>query len=139
MVLVSVPFTRGTPLWHLSQTPQYQFDNRFSPLHEGDTSVAAMAISELARLASFSPLHEGDTSVARRAVCHRPDCSGFSPLHEGDTSVAWCERCGGIGNYSVSVPFTRGTPLWLSINGAFGKLGNKVSVPFTRGTPLWLL
>ena len=87
---------------------------RFSPLHEGDTSVAALeTLADCCAIVCFSPLHEGDTSVARRRsvlVCRRsgfqspsrgghlrgaaaddstegPDL-GFSPLHEGDTSVA---------------------------------------------------
>ena len=38
---VSVPFTRGTPLWPF--TPSRKMDSAFagfSPLHEGDASVA---------------------------------------------------------------------------------------------------
>ena len=39
--------------------------------------------------------------------------------------------------FGVSVPFTRGTPPWLSVrDGGIFSLG--VSVPFTRGTPPWL-
>ena len=36
----------------------------FSPLHEGDTSVAFGQGVELSSPDRFSPLHEGDTSVA---------------------------------------------------------------------------
>ena len=36
----------------------------------------------------------------------------FSPLHEGDTSVACRGIAAALWAYSVSVPFTRGTPLW---------------------------
>ena len=42
-----------------------------------------------------------------------------------------------VGSQLVSVPFTRGTPLWP--NRAFRMIWfMSVSVPFTRGTPLWL-
>ena len=37
---VSVPFTRGTPLWLIHEEPFRDCVLRFSPLHEGDTSVA---------------------------------------------------------------------------------------------------
>ena len=36
----------------------------FSPLREGDTSVATARQAERERITSFSPLREGDTSVA---------------------------------------------------------------------------
>ena len=40
-------------------------ETSFSPLHEGDTSVAQYCIGmDIAVLSRFSPLHEGDTSVA---------------------------------------------------------------------------
>ena len=86
----------------------------FSPLHEGDTSVAqdsgdvAHAVREC-----FSPLHEGDTSVASAMDSTGNNRSRFSPLHEGDTSVAHAlQRVASHGKL-VSVPFTRGTPPWL--------------------------
>ena len=84
----------------------------FSPLHEGDTSVAFTRRSDIVggakfqspsrgghlrgaeallgrpQSSGFSPLHEGDTSVAMTAGSHTLTTSGFSPLHEGDTSVA---------------------------------------------------
>ncbi len=63
----------------------------------------------------FSPLHEGDTSVAAQTLrCEGVYMNRFSPLHEGDTSVALLLRVLGGGGPGVSVPFTRGTPPWLS-------------------------
>ena len=86
----------------------------FSPLHEGDTSVAVASTTcrpENATVSvpftrgtppwpgammgvrydivSFSPLHEGDTSVAQLLAHLRKLIARFSPLHEGDTSVAF--------------------------------------------------
>ena len=109
----------------------------FSPLHEGDTSVALTAILAGAMGIGFSPLHEGDTSVAPESRLNRPlvalfqspsrgghlrggqgpsDRPGihlrFSPLHEGDTSVAFADRLSHNVLFFVSVPFTRGTPPW---------------------------
>ena len=40
----------------------------FSPLHEGDTSVASKNQRMLRLESCFSPLHEGDTSVAEAAA-----------------------------------------------------------------------
>ena len=37
---VSVPFTRGTPPWRSAPRRSPPARRRFSPLHEGDTSVA---------------------------------------------------------------------------------------------------
>ena len=137
---VSVPFTRGTPPWPpvsdvfeaaiiLCFSPLHEGDTsvargtgsrsrrvheRFSPLHEGDTSVAPEARRRsFVTVPGFSPLHEGDTSVALhslRALQWRPE--SFSPLHEGDTSVAIAQTEVNDAYISVSVPFTRGTPPW---------------------------
>ena len=63
-VPVSVPFTRGTPPWHWQTDCHSKLIFRFSPLHEGDTSVAASYLPMIAQISGFSPLHEGDTSVA---------------------------------------------------------------------------
>ena len=85
----------------------------FSPLHEGDTSVAPVGPVGPGTVECFSPLHEGDTSVALVSADQEPTITGFqspsrgghlrgamsramvanrkpcfSPLHEGDTSVA---------------------------------------------------
>ena len=159
---------------------------RFSPLHEGDTSVAIpiarirLTIPQFqspsrgghlcgcevldvggAVRERFSPLHEGDTSVAQLTLPDERWYCSFSPLHEGDTSVARALATGlGVGVY-VSVPFTRGTPLWPRRSRSFARsirrfqspsrgghlcgevrvavhaLLQIVSVPFTRGTPLW--
>ncbi|SPF49612.1 hypothetical protein SBA4_4120015 [Candidatus Sulfopaludibacter sp. SbA4] len=90
----------------------------FSPLHEGDTSVASPHVSGTAaspmfqspsrgghlrgagfggggdfRSVGFSPLHEGDTSVADHPFPMDRNRLSFSPLHEGDTSVAPCPVC----------------------------------------------
>ena len=112
----------------------------FSPLHEGDTSVAMASLASATTRHSvsvpftrgtppwhrlpaarrchstcFSPLHEGDTSVASHNWLAARWYSSFSPLHEGDTSVAG--GCAGAWRCccSVSVPFTRGTPPWQAL------------------------
>ena len=65
-------------------------------------------------LSGFSPLHEGDASVAPQPASHLPiEAPSFSPLHEGDASVAGRIN-GAQSRIHVSVPFTRGTPLWLA-------------------------
>ena len=137
LIPVSVPFTRGTPPWPLPCSYQMAVYPSFSPLHEGDTSVATAEEVKGLQILSFSPLHEGDTSVAPSRNRRR------SRL------------------LRVSVPFTRGTPPWLGARhaheqfqvfqspsrgghlrgaaGGFERAGSgvHVSVPFTRGTPPW--
>src|ERR1019366_3048802 len=108
---VSVPFTRGTPPWHWYLTAaggtMFQSPSRGGHLRGGSAGVAR----DKAHL-SFSPLHEGDTSVARPADFNTGTLSRFSPLHEGDTSVARKGRYYVEHESQVSVPFTRGTPPW---------------------------
>ena len=60
----------------------------------------------------FSPLREGDTSVARNEQFYGFYSNGFSPLREGDTSVAYGHERGQPDDRGVSVPFARGTPPW---------------------------
>ena len=88
--LVSVPFARGTPPWRRLGSGSMGRAG-FSPLREGDTSVA-QANSQSSGADCFSPLREGDTSVARRRARHTRHDPGFSPLREGDTSVADARR-----------------------------------------------
>ena len=133
---VSVPFTRGTPLWRGSGNSRGCLVRCFSPLHEGDTSVAQLSpISGITNSPVSVPFTRGTPlwQLARllRDLAHRR----FSPLHEGDTSVA-LNRIEPRLLLRVSVPFTRGTPLWLRSWNRRGNT-NQVSVPFTRGTPLW--
>src|ERR1019366_5657041 len=68
---VSVPFTRGTPPWHWYLTAaggtMFQSPSRGGHLRGGSAGVAR----DKAHL-SFSPLHEGDTSVAARPRPLRP-------------------------------------------------------------------
>ena len=85
---VSVPFTRGTPPWLGRKGGLTGGKIRFSPLHEGDTSVAAAHQRRRHGDLGFSPLHEGDTSVAGNGKSGVRRLCSFSPLHEGDTSVA---------------------------------------------------
>ena len=87
---VSVPFTRGTPLWLLNTSRQSNYLICFSPLHEGDTSVAP----------GCDPLQRG------RSQFQSPSRGG----HLCGPPSARPNRQG----QNVSVPFTRGTPLWLS-------------------------
>ena len=173
---VSVPFTRGTPLWLVERpsvgraSSRFQSPSRgghlcgpkltssgsresvgFSPLHEGDTSVAKPSLSDDLVYVRFSPLHEGDTSVAW--LC-RSRIHGFSPLHEGDTSVARARSrgkqfqspsrgghlCGSL--VADGRAISRFSPLHegdTSVAAASGAVPSRsrVSVPFTRGTPLW--
>ena len=91
ILFVSVPFTRGTPLWRWRprlwsyRPPMFQ-----SPSRGGRLCGPCLAPFRTRPEQRFSPLHEGDASVAAQDVC--------AP------TVA----------LSVSVPFTRGTPLWPS-------------------------
>ena len=63
---VSVPFARGTPLWQKSIISNALILLCFSPLREGDTSVARCTHPSYRKGKCFSPLREGDTSVARQ-------------------------------------------------------------------------
>ena len=45
-------------------------ESGFSPLHEGDTSVANALAKAVSWSTRFSPLHEGDTSVAVAPIVH---------------------------------------------------------------------
>ena len=159
---VSVPFTRGTPPWLQEITLLIIEPVSFSPLHEGDTSVASNvrrfvcrgryvsvpftrgtppwpipSRPSLSRSWCFSPLHEGDTSVASRTQPTSTRCTRFqSPSRGGHLRGAQH-----LGDHRplvvVSVPFTRGTPPWrLPISSRHGD-AHGVSVPFTRGTPPW--
>ena len=111
----------------------------FSPLREGDTSVAWAWTFRPEHIICFSPLREGDTSVANRSaspavliswfqspsrgghlrgnpagISAGSQSFGFSPLREGDTSVANVNSSTYRPRCLVSVPFARGTPPWLS-------------------------
>jgi len=108
----------------------------FSPLREGDTSVAVPRLPTIPRCSCFSPLREGDTSVATGRVLHATSWNGFSPLREGDTSVAQGSVLLQAHVLFVSVPFARGTPPWRSGSPKSGCC-KMVSVPFARGTPPW--
>jgi len=109
----------------------------FSPLREGDTSVAGRRRGDHGARNCFSPLREGDTSVARGvgSIWRKPSC--FSPLREGDTSVAlprfdrlhvFLDRFSPLreGDTSVALP-----------KPSSPKRSEAVSVPFARGTPPW--
>src|ERR1019366_2085341 len=86
---------------------------------------------------SFSPLHEGDTSVAialsapqgANLQFQSPSRGGHLRGHQGQQSKTPLLRL-------VSVPFTRGTPPW-RLRRWWRTRRRPVSVPFTRGTPPW--
>ena len=65
-VQVSVPFTRGTPPWrtgrHAAALPGIWFQ---SPSRGGHLRGAGKLLTKAVYRVGFSPLHEGDTSVAR--------------------------------------------------------------------------
>src|ERR1039458_9652683 len=133
---VSVPLTRGTPPWpctvactkrllcpfqspsrggHL-RGPGFQGCARFhgqsfSPLHEGDTSVAVERAIRVVLAVRFSPLHEGDTSVARRFALGYRSLPRFQSPSRGGHLRGFTHTLN-IPLYRVSVPFTRGTPPW---------------------------
>ena len=134
---VSVPFTRGTPPWPDAQDDVTAFDLCFSPLHEGDASVAlpngVCLCADTDVSVPFTrgtppwPCVTGKGLALRRVSVPftrgtppwpRPDRprrifdTSFSPLHEGDTSVAGSRSGHPPPDISVSVPFTRGTPPW---------------------------
>jgi len=108
---VSVPFARGTPPWPAYGGSNARREHGFSPLREGDTSVARRRRWLVSARPGFSPLREGDTSVARMLPARPTRFNRFSPLREGDTSVA-THKFLQSGSYLVSVPFARGTPPW---------------------------
>ena len=112
-VLVSVPFTRGTPLWRQT-TCETSSAGRFqSPSRGGRLCGGARCSIAANRTRCFSPLHEGDASVATVQICRNASQPpSFSPLHEGDASVARSITSSCPSRPIVSVPFTRGTPLW---------------------------
>ena len=89
---VSVPFTRGTPPWRGYQRCRRSRAMRFSPLHEGDTSVAPGACG-------WQPRACITVSV--------PFTRGTPPWRAADLQRGARQRL-------VSVPFTRGTPPWRS-------------------------
>ena len=135
---VSVPFTRGTPPWPERAGLEDGISASFSPLHEGDTSVARNArcmwlgtyrvsvpftrgtppwpravIGPSVNVTPFqSPSRGGHLRGAIDPVPAPPITTSFSPLHEGDTSVAPAPAAPGLQGCQVSVPFTRGTPPW---------------------------
>ena len=133
---VSVPFTRGTPLWRRSAQPGRCQSGVSVPFTRGTPLWRSITEAELLRGTSFSPLHEGDTSVAVDCVCGGSNHGKFqSPSRGGH--LCGQVACRPVRPYlTVSVPFTRGTPLWLRID-ASRRYSYPVSVPFTRGTPLW--
>ena len=108
---VSVPFTRGTPPWHRPCRSRRSASSLFQSPSRGGHLRGIMGGGSVRARRSFSPLHEGDTSVAREKGDTTIDLPSFSPLHEGDTSVA-SEGLKDNNNALVSVPFTRGTPPW---------------------------
>ena len=121
---VSVPFTRGTPPW--SGIPAHTLPPcfRFSPLHEGDTSVVYIFFSNRQRLNCVSvPFTRGTPPWLRRPACGPRSVSGFSPLHEGDTSVVTCVLAGCARDISFQSPSRGG-----HLRGAGG--GEGVSVMF---------
>ena len=134
---VSVPFTRGTPPWLEREKRKLIRQNSFSPLHEGDTSVAGVrpGRTNLTPLVSV-PFTRGTPPWLVPAGTGIQAASGFqSPSRGGHLRGTNYER-GRLTNYEVSVPFTRGTPPWHQCGGGFRFLCG-VSVPFTRGTPPW--
>ena len=116
---------------------QLQRDEGFSPLREGDTSVAPEyagykeahfpfqspsrgghlrgaleTLADCCAIVCFSPLREGDTSVARRrSVPGVPPIRFQSPSRGGHLRGAAADD-NTEGPILVSVPFARGTPPW---------------------------
>ena len=185
---VSVPFTRGTPPWRRLRRRTVPGQLPFQSPSRGGHLRGAREVSERTRRQlSFSPLHEGDTSVAgpRSTEPHgelpvsvpftrgtppwrasapqwRPaDVRFQSPSRGGHLrGAAWSARAAsmflpfqspsrgghlrgptmrssGDRRAGVSVPFTRGTPPWRAATCCAAHAVTSVSVPFTRGTPPW--
>ena len=109
----------------------------FSPLREGDTSVAGEEVTEPRQFFTFqSPSRGGHLRGPQRRKVQMnvnrfqsPSRGGhlrgnfrdstwkrfsvrFSPLREGDTSVAFPQALQPAPRLLVSVPFARGTPPW---------------------------
>jgi len=88
-LIVSVPFARGTPPWHDTFEIVPPNQTGFSPLREGDTSVARDRAAVPRVDPPFqSPSRGGHLRGAGLAGVAGWTPESFSPLREGDTSVA---------------------------------------------------
>ena len=136
---VSVPFTRGTPPWPASAPVSTIATCPFqSPSRGGHLRGGYKPSTKDPRNLRFSPLHEGDTSVAIKVETMREFRQSVSvPFTRGTPPWPGAEQPARAGAV-VSVPFTRGTPPWRRRNARW-KAHPPVSVPFTRGTPPWPL
>ena len=68
----------------------------FSPLHEGDASVAAQEPHERESNCPFQSPSRGGRLCGSGVQGDDQRHAGFSPLHEGDASVAVCDLFGRV-------------------------------------------
>ena len=108
----------------------------FSPLHEGDTSVAPVGPVGPGTVECFSPLHEGDTSVALVSADQEPTITGFQSPSRGGHLRGNCRRWRRDETGKFQSP-SRGGHLRGAEAGRQPRTDSTVSVPFTRGTPPW--
>ena len=108
----------------------------FSPLHEGDASVALARAGDGHLVAVSVPFTRGTPLWQYRAVAYPYPRSVSVPFTRG-TPLWHCRPRARQRDTRVSVPFTRGTPLWRHYTCPPRSSPESVSVPFTRGTPLW--
>ena len=106
----------------------------FSPLHEGDTSVADISGTGPGAVSNVSvPFTRGTPPWQVVGGSEHRLFTGFSPLHEGDTSVAAMVIGGITLALTVSVPFTRGTPPWLEFLASEARVRNVFQSPSRGG------
>jgi len=159
-VRVSVPFARGTPPWPDPQLGGPRESPCFSPLREGDTSVAITPRASTYTIDVFQSPSRGGHLRGRNGTLYKgmsgmfqsPSRGGhlrgvgrtrpstawrtcFSPLREGDTSVA-CSCHHVLRRRYCFSPLREGdtsvAPRQQVLTGFL-----EVSVPFARGTPPW--
>src|ERR1019366_6615949 len=124
---VSVPFTRGTPPWPRPLATANDTLPSFSPLHEGDTSVAQRARGVAALLMPFqSPSRGGHLRGGTRSLTATVLSAFQSPSRGGHLRGGEIALVAGS-SIHVSVPFTRGTPPWHVLLASAGP-GDSVSV-----------
>ena len=137
MFPVSVPFARGTPPWRIGSSVTRWDSSGFSPLREGDTSVAGRR-----------QLHSTDGRNV--SVPFARGTPPWLPAIEDDATSPFKFQSPSRGGHlrgrvdseeierwvRVSVPFARGTPPWLALYTPPFRSAS-VSVPFARGTPPW--
>ena len=133
---VSVPFTRGTPLWLREALFDADRAYTFQSPSRGGHLCGLNGPSDGPQIGFQSPSRGGHLCGLRLVPRDRSGITVSVPFTRG--TPLWLYRADAwTARHSVSVPFTRGTPLWPTDADGLDSAQSHVSVPFTRGTPLW--